>query len=878
MKKLCCFFICLFLFWARSTAAFSSEVLALKSSSFPVTVANPGDIPEDWFENNPCIIKKNTKEIVWSEGHITKEQIAFTDNSTDFFLNFDTGQFKRVTVYFQNESGQWYSIGKTGNLVKRADRSVSSLIYTVRVKSSLIKDSTKIRIKSELYFQKPFSVHIFSSQDAQKINDYCLIGYSLFFGFQLLSILVFLFLFHSTGNKLFIVSSILSLVFLLFVLSDSDMDSYLQFAFAVRNGDYFNYNIMLLVVMSVMLFFKENMQFHFLGRNRDYGRSIFWIILVFFILIIAILVLPFSSIMFIFGQFFLLLSCFLLILLLIFTMVVNVRRRFYAFAHSLIFSVMFIRTAMFIMRATYPDLFVFSILDNDYLITFIVFSIFFTGDSFIYLGIFFERKSKIKADLISESDRNAEIAEMTFSSLEMIGENIHKALETIKSYNGHESSEGENSAFNIKKSLGYIEIYNNVQNALFMERNCTFKKSDSEDVIHLRPFLEHVLDSCVVQLRYKQVTINSQIKVDSKIVVQTNRTLLENMLRLIMITVDSNTLSNSIVFVKSGFSNGSFTFSITFDCNALHEEEFKTLLTLAPKNPSQEQLLSAWGVNLYLVSCIARILNGSFSCLPAKNGITISVGLILKSSIFYPKIASEKKVEDEKVITLDYEDTNKKAVLIADFNLSFRIAMADRLNKDYSVYSAGNGQDAFEILYTKKIDAVVLSERISVMTIETFMEAFVKNPDFACIPLFVVVDFLTPEKSLYYRERGAVMVTDSPFASDDFLMALKNTLRLVDGKKEEEKEIDNSDKKSLSQNKTPSKSKNEIEGLSDAQDAEFSKAGLTKKEKLIAVYISQGLSDKEISDITGISSATVAVHNRNIFKKLGIHKRSELLR
>lgn len=877
MKKLYCFFICCFLFLARSGAAFSKEVLSIKSSSFPSTVTNPNDIPDDWFETNACVIKKNTNDVIWSEGYITKDQIAFTGNSTDFFLNFDTGQFKRVTVYFQNEEGNWFTVGKTGNLVSRSERSVEGIIYTVRVKVAYVKENTKIRIKSELYYQKPFSVRIYSSREAQKINDYCLIGYSLFLGIQLLSILVFLFMFQATRNKLFLVSSVLSLSFMLFVLTDSDLDFYFQFTRYIKNGDYFNYNIVLLVIMCVMLFFKESMQFHFFGRNREYGRGAFWFFLVLSLLVIGILILPFSSYMFIFGQFSLLLTLITLVALLIYTMIVNEKRRFYAFSHIVFINTMLIRSTFFILRATYPDFIPFSIADNDYLITYIIFSIFFTGDSFLYLGFSIEKKSKKKELLINERDKNAEKAEITFTSLEMISENIHKALETIRGYESVDTGNDDSRSLVIDKSLLYIEIYNNIQNVLFMERKGTSGNVSTEDVIHLRPFLDYVLEIFVYQLKYKNVTINSQVNIDSKIVVQTNRNLFENMLRLLMIVVDCNTISNSTVYIKSGFSNGSFSFSITFDCNEPHEEELNTLLTMNPQNPSQEEFLNEWGVNLYLVSCLTRILNGSFNCFPAKNGLTISTGFVLKSSIFYPKNISENTLENVKVLPHKYESENKKAVLVADFSLGFRIVMADRLNKEFTVYTAGNGQDAFDTLYSKKIDAVVISEKISVMSIETFMEAFRKNPDFAHIPLFVIVDFLTQEKSRYYYERGAVLVTDNPLSSDDFLMAIRNTLRIVDGKGEKEIKTEPASRKTFAETKKPSKRKNEIEGLSQAQDEEFTKAGLTKKEKLVAVYISQGLSDKEISDITGISAATVAVHNRNIFKKLGIHKRSELL-
>jgi DNA-binding NarL/FixJ family response regulator len=52
---------------------------------------------------------------------------------------------------------------------------------------------------------------------------------------------------------------------------------------------------------------------------------------------------------------------------------------------------------------------------------------------------------------------------------------------------------------------------------------------------------------------------------------------------------------------------------------------------------------------------------------------------------------------------------------------------------------------------------------------------------------------------------------------------------------------------------------------------------LTSKEMEIVQYISQGLTNKEISDKLYISLSTVATHIQHIFRKLGINNRSRLI-
>ena len=55
-------------------------------------------------------------------------------------------------------------------------------------------------------------------------------------------------------------------------------------------------------------------------------------------------------------------------------------------------------------------------------------------------------------------------------------------------------------------------------------------------------------------------------------------------------------------------------------------------------------------------------------------------------------------------------------------------------------------------------------------------------------------------------------------------------------------------------------------------------ANLTSKEKEIARLIADGKTDKEIAAELNISTGTVAVHNKNLYKKLKIHSRAELIK
>ncbi len=57
----------------------------------------------------------------------------------------------------------------------------------------------------------------------------------------------------------------------------------------------------------------------------------------------------------------------------------------------------------------------------------------------------------------------------------------------------------------------------------------------------------------------------------------------------------------------------------------------------------------------------------------------------------------------------------------------------------------------------------------------------------------------------------------------------------------------------------------------------FRELGLTKREAEVAVQVCKGLGNKEIAMELSISETTVKKHLSNIFEKLGVGKREELM-
>lgn len=64
---------------------------------------------------------------------------------------------------------------------------------------------------------------------------------------------------------------------------------------------------------------------------------------------------------------------------------------------------------------------------------------------------------------------------------------------------------------------------------------------------------------------------------------------------------------------------------------------------------------------------------------------------------------------------------------------------------------------------------------------------------------------------------------------------------------------------------------------SDKQETSQIPIRLTSREKQVFRYVSDGKSSSEIATILGVSCRTVEKHVQNIYSKMGVHDRSEML-
>lgn len=867
MKKLCCFF----LFFIFTFNVFSAQKMNSVSALFSREVDDPSKIPDDYFTTFSDTYEKNMLKKLKAGECYTWTECTFDldDYDSTMYLQFLYSQVKEIKVYCRSENGSWIFVGTTGDYISRDERSFPGIVYAVGLSPRNLNAKNVVRIRGEILSDSRLKVRLLSRAEFVRNYDFKLVLYSLFFGIEILALFLFLFFMIPMSSPILPYSAVLCIASILFVFFESNMHSLFELPISSHVNTFYNMNGALFITSAISWYFKENVQFKFFYHTKERNKVNVIFLFAYFTAMLFILLLPYSFEMFITVSFTVVLLCILIISLHVRKIFIDPEKKVvYSLIHIFFFFVILVKVVFTIMEYTYHYIPLFSLFDYDMDIPFLMLIVFLSMDSIYSLGIQYVSKSRKKTKIVS--DLNDEIAsvEVQKNAFNIVTRNINRSLEVIRE-DLEERIETDKSYYKVLKGIDFVDIHNRILSFITHNRNGEYESGS--DVIYLLPFMNRILDFSKIMLSYKNCEVINQVKIDGKICVKTEQSIFEPLLHLFLITVDTNSNSNSQINVKTAFSNGYFTFSITFDCNPPKEEELQTLLSFKLENLEDNILAQSWGPNIYLMNYLTKTLNGSFSVLPAKNGLTFSVQLFLQSSLFYPKLFRDDKNDTEqRVLELPSYTGLEKTVLIADSNIAWRIALSDRFHKYFNVVAVNNGQEAFEKLFVENIDAIVVSESLSVMDLKSFIEAVKKNHDFQCIPIFVISSFATTEEILYFKEMGVVDVCDNPLGNDSFLLTVKNTVNLLANNKP----VESVEKKSVPK----VTKKKEIEGLTNAQNSEFDKAGLTKKEKQIALYISKGMSDKEISELTGISAATVAVHNRNIFKKLGIHKRNELIR
>lgn len=887
-----------------SGATHKQDLSTFYTSETAITVEQ---IQDSQFTPNPFVNSFNKKGTCWIQLELSddipseEKQVLFF-NREPFFL---------AEIFLQTKNGNWISLGKTGNGISLSEKVLSSIMNGCPVPPEYQDCSNlKIRIKIDSVHNSLVQVFTTSRSVFIRLNSiifsllimFTTIGFTLAF-----SILIYSICFKEY-QAIPIILMIFFLIFDLLIVSGCSKS-----LFAVDSGELSSfYKIRYFTLCGPFIC----IHYVFTKLNRDYIKnnqtwtrlngSIFPIS---YILVFAIgLFYMVTNISTVNENIFKFLGLFISYIL-FFTSAIFITKVTPSSKHPFILLIM-IALTMSVLEELFLELRFYAplgrkpfFINKNYgIVDFIILCI---TEALLLIYLVFSAKKRferisLQADAVKEQHIEYEKRTILYTNIYSIISNPMQIL-----LSEIEKIHDENNPLYMEINSQINEIYNLFKTMQQISEN-DFNLSSFEE--SFRPVELHKLiyTSILPELQnLKTMGCYPDLQENflASTCVSTNKEVLSHIFKSLLQLAVNNTEPNSTVKIISNYSNFMFNFSVTFKSQPITASESYTLLSLSKTTSEdtpvsqilQEPCIKKWGLTPFMLNSATILFNGNLEITSSSEENTFSITIGLSPMPYNIDSTGDDFYESpiDEVSFYKNENNPDQIVYIIEENVSIRKALSDRFSRYYSVQTFSSSNDFFNKMKTSNPVAIIASSTISGLNI---LEVLNENISaYNTIPIFIMTKNASQKNILKLFEAGISDIFEKPFNVDYVFFRVKSTVtKQMSFSEAILKKLSNSLKSNFNEfnfttpreavslpEKTeilpPENSSSKEDITQSSMNAIFTSAGLTKKEIDIATQIYQGKSDKEIAIDLDIAPSTVAVHNKKIYKKLGVHSRKELI-
>jgi len=215
-------------------------------------------------------------------------------------------------------------------------------------------------------------------------------------------------------------------------------------------------------------------------------------------------------------------------------------------------------------------------------------------------------------------------------------------------------------------------------------------------------------------------------------------------------------------------------------------------------------------------------------------------------------------------------------VLIAEDDADLRALLAAVIGERFEVLAAADGAEALEATRRSPVDCVISDVMMPVMDGYGLLRSVRGDPRSAELPFLFLTARADGREKVAAIDEGAIDYIEKPFSAPELVAKVS---RLVAWRRQVTARTKDRIKDSIVDLLDSMDAGAESPGRSGGFDYErlFGEKGLSAREREIARLILTGKSDKEIASCLGLSPSTVNNHNGNLYRKLGVSGRIELL-
>jgi DNA-binding NarL/FixJ family response regulator len=212
-----------------------------------------------------------------------------------------------------------------------------------------------------------------------------------------------------------------------------------------------------------------------------------------------------------------------------------------------------------------------------------------------------------------------------------------------------------------------------------------------------------------------------------------------------------------------------------------------------------------------------------------------------------------------------------QTLLIVEDDVSLLKLMTSKLNEKYNLHIAANGNEALEKLKSiRNLNLIISDVMMDNGNGFELYEQITKQKRFKHVPfIFITAKTEDRRKGL---ELGAVDYISKPFLVDDLAFKIDALLNNIS---EQIGAFSNAFHQSIVSRGI--ETENVTAATQDIVEKSAVKYNLTSRERKIVPLVIKGLTNKEIAEKLFISDKTVKSHLQNIFEKVGVASKLELI-
>lgn len=423
--------------------------------------------------------------------------------------------------------------------------------------------------------------------------------------------------------------------------------------------------------------------------------------------------------------------------------------------------------------------------------------------------------------------------------------------------------------------------------------NTTLKMRTKQDMYESNILLQSFFSNCLMHIetmaKRNLIKINVQSSIEEDTYVCTNPYILQLIFASLASSVIKLTVSDSIVSITLNYADDMLTYTLQ---NEIASEEHKTLKKILSKYNSDKSDYTE-ETDTYefeMIHRVCKLYNGNLCVKSLPKGFLFTAqvkvkhldmiknsDIICTKSFYNPDLNKDKKPIPIKLPFSYFKDT-PLSIFIAEDNL-VNISYFKNILQEYGIVkTASTGLEAWNTLNENLLlpDIIVAEYSLPMISGTELFKKCKGAEALQNIPFIMLLHSSEYDRIQELYAAGVSSCLVKPFSTIDFFNQISSVISTT--YKAKNSVLNQLNKAVISNYNIAIEKPSSDSKQSDAKTSQLEKANLSPREKEIALLISVGRSDKEIAQELNISPATVATHNKNIFKKLSVHSRIELIK